>query len=215
MCELEKRGRGEKAEILVFGGTIEGRQVSDYLVSQRIPHTVCVATEYGEEVLTQQDYLTVHKGRMDVEEMCLFFQKENFMAVVDATHPYAVEVSKNIREACRREKMRYLRYLRAGAGNDGALGICGGDSLCESGQAGAAREKEPADTGKEQFLKNSSDRAADGGHIWVDSAREAARYLEKQAASSSSQPGARSFPYSQEKFPIKADCLPASFPPRR
>lgn len=192
MCEFEKRKCRDGAGILIFGGTIEGRRVSDYLVSRKIPHTVCVATEYGEEVLTQQDYLTVHKGRMNMEEMCLFFREGNFAAVVDATHPYAVEVSKNIRDACGKEKMRYLRYLRTVDENDGASDICE-DNLSGTGRSGTGTEKESSDSGKDpsdrknpkdigkgQFAGGDSADTGKDEHIWVSSAREAAKYLERQ-----------------------------------
>ena len=33
-------------KILIFAGTTEGRQLSDWLCERQIPNTVCVATEY-------------------------------------------------------------------------------------------------------------------------------------------------------------------------
>lgn len=104
--------------ILVFGGTVEGRRISDYLKQNGIYHTVCVATEYGEEVLSPSPYLEIRQGRMDTEQMCSFLTEGRYQAVVDATHPYAVEVSANIRTACSRvspngkDTVPYLRFLR-------------------------------------------------------------------------------------------------------
>lgn len=108
-----------KVKLLVFGGTIEGRQVSEYLAARQVPHVLCVATEYGEEVLTPQPYLEIHQGRMTEEQMCAFMEQEKFAAIVDATHPYAVEVSRNIRAACEKMKQPYLRYLRPEASEAG------------------------------------------------------------------------------------------------
>ncbi len=102
-----------KGKILIFGGTVEGRQVSEYLTAKHVPHTLCVATEYGEEVLTPQPELTIHQGRMDVVGMCEFLREGSYALVVDATHPYAAEVSQNIRSACEKEQVQYLRYLRS------------------------------------------------------------------------------------------------------
>lgn len=45
--------------------------------------------------------------------MTALIQKEGFRRVVDATHPYAREVSKNIRAACEKSGAEYLRLLRA------------------------------------------------------------------------------------------------------
>lgn len=35
-------------KVLLFGGTGEGRALAEWMVARSIPHTVCVATEYGE-----------------------------------------------------------------------------------------------------------------------------------------------------------------------
>ena len=59
---------------------------------------VSVATEYGEIVMPEMDGVTVHKGRMDLEEMQKFITQSEVAAVVDATHPFATAVSENIRE---------------------------------------------------------------------------------------------------------------------
>ena len=83
-------------EILVFAGTTEGRQLSEILAASRIMHTVCVATEYGEMIFAPHPLRTVHCGRMDQAEIETFIQSGNFGAVVDATHPYAKEVTENI-----------------------------------------------------------------------------------------------------------------------
>ena len=34
-------------KVLLFGGTGEGRALAEWMVARDIPHTVCVATEYG------------------------------------------------------------------------------------------------------------------------------------------------------------------------
>lgn len=104
-------------KILIFGGTSEGRELSECLCQNQIQHTLCVATEYGEEVLEHSEYAKVLQGRLDAEQMKTLFEKEAYTAVVDATHPYAVEVSKNIRNACEALSVTYLRFLRQQKGN--------------------------------------------------------------------------------------------------
>ncbi len=99
-------------EILIFGGTTEGRQVSAFLSEKHASHTVCVATEYGEEVLEPSPFLTVHTGRMNAEEMGVFLRGRRFALIVDATHPYATEASENIRSAADAARVPYLRYSR-------------------------------------------------------------------------------------------------------
>ena len=38
-------------KIVLFGGTTEGRLLTEFLSQNKIPSIVCVATEYGEKVL--------------------------------------------------------------------------------------------------------------------------------------------------------------------
>lgn len=73
--------------------------MSEQLAGARISHTLCVATEYGEVVLKQHPLVQVHQGRMDRKEIQDFIAKGKFGIVIDATHPYAQEVTQNIKEA--------------------------------------------------------------------------------------------------------------------
>ena len=86
-------------KILIFAGTTEGRRLSECLVGAGISHTLCVATEYGEIVLKQNPLVTVRQGRMAQEEIKELLFKENYDVVIDATHPYAEIVTRNIKGA--------------------------------------------------------------------------------------------------------------------
>lgn len=99
-------------EILIFAGTTEGRKVSECLAVSGIHHTLCVATEYGEIVLKENPFMNVHCGRMNEEQIKKFIQNGKFGAVVDATHPYADIVTKNIKSAMKGMNIPYLRLKR-------------------------------------------------------------------------------------------------------
>ena len=99
-------------EILIFAGTTEGRRLSEILSKEKINHTICVATKYGEEVLESTPYLTVNCDRMDEEAMRDFLIKGDFSAVFDATHPYAKEVTANIKEAVKEFRKRIEILLK-------------------------------------------------------------------------------------------------------
>lgn len=86
-------------EILIFAGTTEGRKLSEYLAAAEIAHTLCVATGYGETVLNPHPFVNVHRGRMNQEEIEKFLKEGSFTAVVDATHPFAEEITINIKAA--------------------------------------------------------------------------------------------------------------------
>ncbi len=98
--------------VIIFAGTIEGRTLSEFLSGKRIAVTACVATDYGETLLTENEYLHVHAGRMDEWAMAAFLREKEAELVVDATHPYAVEVSRNVAAACREAGAEYIRLIR-------------------------------------------------------------------------------------------------------
>ena len=98
--------------ILIFSGTTEGRQLADILDASGICADVCVATEYGHEVMTEGKYRNIHTGRLAEDEMKEFMQNGDYTAAVDATHPYAVLVSSNIRQAAEQVRLPYYRLRR-------------------------------------------------------------------------------------------------------
>lgn len=105
---MEKEG----GEILIFAGTTEGRRLSEVLAASGVRHTVCVATEYGEKIMKEHPLAKVHQGRMDSGQIAGFLQSGAFRVIVDATHPYAGQVTENISQAARRAGMVCLRLLR-------------------------------------------------------------------------------------------------------
>ena len=107
-------------KLCVFAGTTEGRELVEFLSSQNLSVTACVATEYGETLLTPRENLTISAQRLTPEEMQALFSRENFDMVIDATHPYASVVTENIASACEAAGVRYQRLLRGGckAGED-------------------------------------------------------------------------------------------------
>ncbi|MBQ1514632.1 MAG: precorrin-6y C5,15-methyltransferase (decarboxylating) subunit CbiE, partial [Lachnospiraceae bacterium] len=85
---------------------------------------VCfVATEYGEIVMKPHPLCEIRQGRLTPDRMRETFEAEDPQYIVDATHPYAVEVTANIRRAAEEAGMadRYLRLSREREAADEAL----------------------------------------------------------------------------------------------
>lgn len=72
---------------------------------------VSVATPLGAEEQGEAEGISVHCGRLTTEEMTALLQ--GAALCVDATHPYAVDATKNIRAACAAARVEYHRLLRA------------------------------------------------------------------------------------------------------
>jgi precorrin-6x reductase len=99
-------------EIVLFGGTAEGRKLGELLNKKRVKTVLCVATKYGESLLAPSDALRVYTGRLDNAAIENLFNKEKPRLAIDATHPYAVEISGNIRAACEKTGIKLLRLIR-------------------------------------------------------------------------------------------------------
>lgn len=110
--------------ILIFGGTTEGRLLAEYCHQQEIEAYVSVVSGYGADLLPESEYLHVLSGRMAGEAMEGFMKRASIRAVFDATHPYAAEATRNIKEACGRARVSYLRVTRESAAAENP----GGDS---------------------------------------------------------------------------------------
>ncbi|MBE6050694.1 MAG: precorrin-6A reductase [Clostridium sp.] len=104
-------------KVLIFAGTTEGRILAERLSKSSLELYFCVATEYGEKLLPKGDNIKVSNERLDQNAMENLINKEKFDLIVDATHPYAVEVSKNIVKASENTNTEYLRLLRSSEEN--------------------------------------------------------------------------------------------------
>lgn len=99
-------------KILMFAGTTEGRKLTEECIQYGIPIHVCVATEYGETLLPKGEEISITSKRLDSFQMEELIKAEQVSLVIDATHPYAVQVSANIKQACKRTEKEYIRLLR-------------------------------------------------------------------------------------------------------
>lgn len=111
----------KKHKILIFGGTTEGRRLAEYLGRNQVRTHVCAATAYGESLVSDYPALTVSGKRMGKEDMEKFLKEFSPDWVIDATHPYAKEVTKTVKEVCEENRYSYLRLVRES--KEGAGGI--------------------------------------------------------------------------------------------
>lgn len=104
-------------KLLIFAGTSEGRLLARYVSGRpSITATVCVATQYGSAVLDGQGRnYTLISERLNRTRMLELMCKGHFDLCIDATHPYAVEVTENIKFASTAANLPYLRLFREGS----------------------------------------------------------------------------------------------------
>lgn len=100
------------SEVLIFGGTTEGRLLAEFCAAKGIRAAVSVTTDYAAELLPQSDFIRKLVGILDSMQMSLLLKTEDFSIVIDATHPFAQKVSANLRTACDEVGTRYIRLVR-------------------------------------------------------------------------------------------------------
>ena len=118
--------------ILIFSGTTEGRELAEWLGSEGIMVHVRVATEYGAVVMEPSANIDVRVGSCGgAEGIADVIRDLDISIVVDATHPYALNITKHIVEACGRTGAEYIRLKRPDSEED-TEGVVRFDSLEEA-----------------------------------------------------------------------------------
>jgi precorrin-2 dehydrogenase/sirohydrochlorin ferrochelatase/precorrin-6A/cobalt-precorrin-6A reductase len=98
-------------KVLIFGGTTEGRKLSTALSNNEVSVTMSVATDYGKHTAAT-DGVEIYSDRLTESGMVNLLKQDNFDCVIDATHPYAVLVTQNIRSSCKIVGVKYFRLKR-------------------------------------------------------------------------------------------------------
>jgi len=97
--------------ILVLAGTKDGRDLIALLDSAGYKVMASVFSEYGRQLI-QLDHVLIHTGPLDADGLVTLITSHDIRIVVDASHPYAVNVSQNAMQACQTTGIHYLRYER-------------------------------------------------------------------------------------------------------
>ena len=63
-------------KVMVFAGTTEGRELAEFLAGREIPAHICVATEYGEQLLPRGKGLEISHERLTAEDMESLMKKK-------------------------------------------------------------------------------------------------------------------------------------------
>jgi len=98
--------------ILVLAGTSDGRLIVQALAEKGKKVLACAATPYGAALLEGCGAIEVTGRRLNGTEIGQLIDEKKVDLLVDATHPYAQEISSLAVEVCREKGIRYIRYQR-------------------------------------------------------------------------------------------------------
>ncbi len=100
--------------ILVFGGTTEGRELAELLLSRGYDIKLSVVSDIGYDIGKEfiKGNPSIIKGRMDKYGMAELIMRDQVEIVIDATHPFATEVTLNIEKASIMTGVYNFRFQR-------------------------------------------------------------------------------------------------------
>ncbi len=93
--------------VLIFGGTTEGKIVAELFDIIGQEYFYSTKTDAHKTIKGKRVY-----GDMDVTEMKQFCRKNNIRLIVDAAHPFAVQLHENIFKTSEELKLKVIRYER-------------------------------------------------------------------------------------------------------
>jgi len=94
--------------IWIIGGTREAAELVQRIKGDA-KYVITAATESEREFLNDKNLVV---GRMDRIGMEAFIRKNSIYLIVDMSHPYSLEVTKNAKEVARKLNIDYIRYVR-------------------------------------------------------------------------------------------------------
>ena len=98
--------------IWVVGGTSNATEICERLAVAGLSVVVSVTTDFGRQ-LSEFSGIEVVQGKLSLQGMEQLIQNHRVRLVVDASHPFASEVSTNAMQAAKNTAVPYLRFERA------------------------------------------------------------------------------------------------------
>ncbi|PPS40274.1 cobalt-precorrin-6A reductase [Chroococcidiopsis sp. TS-821] len=99
-------------KLWLIGGTQESVAIAAAIAQADICCIISVTTPSAQSLYHPAPCLTVWVGRLTRAQIPNFIKQHQIAAIVDASHPYAVEVSQNAIAAAQHLQVPYLRYER-------------------------------------------------------------------------------------------------------
>ncbi|MBW4664006.1 MAG: cobalt-precorrin-6A reductase [Chroococcus sp. CMT-3BRIN-NPC107] len=106
----------------LIGGTTESAAIAA-TISCNVSCLVSVTTASARGLYPQTPNIQVWVGRINSQELEDFLCQQKIMAVLDASHPYAVEISQSVISATQKLQIPYLRYERPVINDSSAINL--------------------------------------------------------------------------------------------
>ncbi|NLG33189.1 MAG: precorrin-6A reductase [Syntrophomonadaceae bacterium] len=99
---------------VVLAGTSEGRKLIRALQDRGYPVIGSVSTQYGARLLLRDGISHFVQGSLDHDGLKRLIEENKAQLMIDATHPFALTISRQAMEVCKENDILYLRLEREG-----------------------------------------------------------------------------------------------------
>lgn len=100
-------------KIFLIAGTEDARKLAELLAKKNFDVTASVVSDYGRKLLENCAAIKINDKPLERDELEKILRAGNFDALVDASHPYAKNISTNAISAANAAQILYIRYERA------------------------------------------------------------------------------------------------------
>ena len=100
-------------KIFLIAGTEDGRKLAEFLSAKNFDVTASVVSDYGRKLLETCAGVNINDKPLDKDALEEILRGGSFNFIVDASHPYAKNISANAIEAAQAAQIIYIRYERA------------------------------------------------------------------------------------------------------
>ncbi len=102
----------------MIGGTSESGAVARSLAAKNLPCLISVTTESACSLYPQLPCFEVMVGKLNRQQIESLLRERNIKGIVDASHPYATEISQTAIAISSQQNLPYLRYERPSLGEN-------------------------------------------------------------------------------------------------
>jgi precorrin-6A/cobalt-precorrin-6A reductase len=97
--------------ILLMGGTSESAMIAEALTGAGFRVLVSMATDVP-LAIPSEGSIELRRGRLNLERLTALIRERSIVALVDATHPFAMEAHRTAERAAQNANVPYVHWLR-------------------------------------------------------------------------------------------------------
>jgi len=102
----------KKEIICLIGGTSESVAIAQLLTEHNFPYIITVTTPSASKLYQKIKNPQIFVGKLSDREIYQLMAQNHITRVIDATHPFAVNISQEVINICRDLAIKYIRYER-------------------------------------------------------------------------------------------------------